>query len=107
METEIRNAPEIELNDALREKLMDLAHSNTAEVRLARRAGIVLLAAGGFDNQTIGELLDAGRVQAGRWRTRYAAGGLTAIEPDLPRGGRKPKVDPAEIVHWPPAPAPQ
>ena len=37
-------------------------------------------------------------MQAGRWRTRYAAGGLTAIEPDLPRGGRKPKVDAAEIV---------
>ena len=94
----MRKAPEIELDVAQRDKLMNLAHSNTTEVRLARRAGIVLLAAGGFDNETIGEMLDVGRVQAGRWRTRYAAGGLAAIERDLPRGGRKPTIDAAEIV---------
>ena len=94
----MRKAPEIELDVAQRDKLMNLAHSNTTEVRLARRAGIVLLAAGGFDNETIGEMLDVGRVQAGRWRTRYAAGGLAAIERDLPRGGRKPTIDAVEIV---------
>ena len=33
-----------------------------------------------------------GRLQAGRWRERYAVGGLQAIEWDLPRGGRKPKM---------------
>jgi transposase len=37
-------------------------------------------------------------VQVGRWRERYAQGGLAAIEHDLPRGGRPPKVDAAEIV---------
>ncbi len=37
-------------------------------------------------------------MQAGRWRTRYAAGELAAIERDLPRGGRKPTIDAAEIV---------
>ena len=46
----------------------------------------------------IGELLGVGRIQVGRWRERYAAGGLRAIEQDLPRSGRKPKIDPAEIV---------
>ncbi len=94
----MRKASVIELDDAQREKLMRLAHSNTAEVRLARRAGIVLLAADGFDNYDIGEMLGVGRVQAGRWRARYAAGGLTAIEKDLPRGGRKRTVNAAEIV---------
>jgi transposase len=94
----MRKASAIELDDAQREKLMRLAQSNTAEVRLARRAGIVLLAADGFDNYDIGEMLDVGRVQVGRWRARYAAGGFKAIEQDLPRGGRKPKADPAEIV---------
>jgi transposase len=78
--------------------LVKLAHSNTTEVRLARRASIVLLAADGLDNHKIGEILGIGRIQAGRWRERYAVGGLKAIEQDLPRGGRKPKVDPAEIV---------
>ncbi len=61
----MRKAPEIELDVAQQKELMNLAHSNTTEVRLARRAGIVLLAAGGFDNETIGEMLDVGRVQAG------------------------------------------
>ena len=41
----MRKASAIELDDAQREKLVKLAHSNTTEVRLARRAGIVLLAA--------------------------------------------------------------
>jgi len=94
----MRKASVIELDDAQREELVRLAHSNTTEVRLARRASIVLLAADGLDNYRIGEILGVGRIQAGRWRERYAAGGLQTIERDLPRGGRKPKIDPAEIV---------
>ena len=42
--------------------------------------------------------LNTGRVQVGRWRTRYAAGGLAAIAQDLPRGGRKPAVDHHRII---------
>ena len=94
----MRVANAIELDDAKRKELMKLAHSNTTEVRLARRAGIILLAADGLDNHKIAELIGVGRIQVGRWRERYLAGGLTAIERDLPRGGRKPKVDAAEIV---------
>ena len=94
----MRVASAIELDDARREKLVKLAHSNTTEVRLARRAGIVLLAADGLDNHKIAELIGVGRIQVGRWRERYLAGGLKAIEQDLPRGGRKPKFDRAEIV---------
>jgi len=94
----MRKAEVIELNDTQREKLVKLAHSNTTEVRLARRASIVLLAADGLSNRQIGEILGVGRIQAGRWRDRYTAGGMQAIQQDLPRGGRKPKMDPAEIV---------
>ena len=94
----MRRAIAIELDEAQWKKLVKLAHSNTTEVRLARRVGIVLLAADGFDNHEIGEMLGVGRVQAGRWRARYATGGFKAIEQDLPRAGRKPTVDPAEIV---------
>ena len=94
----MRVASVIELDDARREKLVKLAQSNTTEVRLARRVGIVLLAADGLDNNKIAELIGVGRIQVGRWRERYAVGGLNAIEQDLPRGGRKPKVAPAEIV---------
>jgi len=94
----MRKASAIELDNTQREVLLRLVQSNTAEVRLARRAGIVLLAADGFDNYDIGEMLGVGRVQVGRWRARYAADGFKGIEQDLPRGGRKPKADPLEIV---------
>lgn len=32
------------------------------------------------------------------WRGRFATGGVQAIESDLPRSGRKPRIDAAEIV---------
>ena len=64
----MRQAIAIELDDALPVKRVKLAQSNTVEVRLARRAGIVLLAADGFDDEDIGEMLGVGRVQVGRWR---------------------------------------
>jgi transposase len=68
-------------------------------VRLARRARIVLLASQGKDNRQIAGELGIGRIQVGRWRERYAKEGMAAIERDLPRGGRKPTVDAARIVH--------
>jgi transposase len=67
-------------------------------MRLSRRARLVLLAAAGHSNREIAAELEIGRVQVGRWRERYVEGGLSAIERDLPRGGRKPRVDAAEIV---------
>ena len=94
----MRVAATIVLNEAERKKLTQLAKSRTTSVRLARRAQIVLLAAAGNPNDAIAEALDIGRVQVGRWRARYAEGGLAAIERDLPRGGRPPKVDAAEVV---------
>ena len=94
----MRHASVIELDDTQRQKLVKLAQSKPTEVRLARRAGIVLLAADGFNNHDIGEMIGVGRVQVGRWRARYAAGGFKAIEQDLPRGGRKARADVIEIV---------
>ena len=94
----MRVAPTIVLNEEERKKLTQLAQSRTASVRLARRAQIVLLAARGKHNDAIAEELGMGRVQVGRWRERYATGGLAAIERDLPRGGRPLKADTAEIV---------
>lgn len=94
----MRAAPTITLSPEEEHKLTRLARSNTTSVRLARRARIVLLAATGMANQAIAAELKIGRVQVGRWRERYAEDGLTGIERDLPRGGRKPKVDAAEIV---------
>ena len=94
----MRAAPTITLSTEEERRLARLARSNTTSVRLARRARIVLLAAAGMANQEIAAELKIGRVQVGRWRERYAEGGLAAIERDLPRGGRQPQVDAAEIV---------
>jgi transposase len=94
----MRVAPTIVLSEEERGKLRQLSKSKTVSVGLARRARIVLLAAAGKQNDAIAEELDIGRVQVGRWRERYAEGGLAAVERDLPRGGRPPKVDAAEVV---------
>ena len=108
----MRVAPEIVLSSNERQRLEKLARSNTSSVRLARRAKMILLAAQGLDNHAIAAQLGVGRVQVGRWRSRYAEGGLEAIEQDLPRGGRKVRVDheriielttqttPANATHW-------
>ena len=94
----MRAAPMIVLSENERKKLTRLAKSRTASVRLARRAQLVLLAAAGLHNEAIARELKIGRVQAGRWRERYAQGGLAAIERDRPRGGRPVQADAAEIV---------
>jgi len=94
----MRVAPEIVLSPDEKKTLEKRARSNTSSVRLARRAKIILLAAQGLDNHAIAAQLDTGRVQVGRWRTRYATGGLDAIVQDLPRGGRKTRVDHQKIV---------
>ena len=94
----MRVAPTITLSTQERSALQKTARSKTVSVREARRAQIVLLAAAGKDNQSIAAELGVGRVQVARWRQRYAMGGWTAIAQDLPRGGRRPTVDAAEIV---------
>lgn len=94
----MRVAPSIELDAEEKRLLTKRANSNTTSVREARRAKIVLLAAQGMTNQEIAEALDIGRVQVGRWRERYAQAGLSGIEKDRPRGGRKQQIDAAEIV---------
>ena len=94
----MRTASVIELTDEQRQQLQRWVRSNTASVRLARRAKIILLAAEGMDNRQIAQELDVGRIQVGRWRERFVEGGLAAIEADLPRSGRKPRINAAEIV---------
>ena len=74
----MRVAATIELSEAERAKLMQLARSKTVSVRLARRAQMVLLAAQGMHNDAIAQQVGVGRVQVGRWRNRYLEGGLEA-----------------------------
>lgn len=94
----MRVATPVQLTSVERRELERLARSKTTSVRLAKRAQIVLLAAAELQNQEIAARLGVGRVQVGRWRDRYAAGGLAAIAHDRPRGGRLVQIDAAEIV---------
>ena len=89
----MRVAPLIELSPEESQRLKRIASSRTVRVREARRAAIVMLAAEGLSNQQIAERLGVGRVQVGRWRTRYAEGGWAAMGQDRPR-----QVDAEEIV---------
>jgi transposase len=83
---QVRVAPTIVLSDDEKAQLTKLARSKMTSVRLAQRARIVLLAAQGLQNKDIAAELRVGRVQVGRWRDRYAQGGIEGIERDLPRG---------------------
>ena len=95
----MRTASVIELTDEQRRQLQRWVRSNTVSVRGgARRAKVVLLAAQGMDNREIARELDIGRIQVGRWRERFAEGGVAAIESDRPRSGRKRRIAAAKIV---------
>ncbi len=94
----MRTASVIELTEEQRQQLQRWTRSSTVSVRLARRARIILLAAEGMDNYRISAELGVGRVQVGRWRKRFAESGLGGIETDLPRSGRKPRINAAKVV---------
>ena len=94
----MREAMAIVVSDEQRTVLESMVRSQTIDVRAARRARIVLLACEGLGDRDKARQLDIGRIQAARWRGRFAAGGVEAILADLPRSGRKPRIDAAEIV---------
>jgi len=94
----MRIAPEIVLTTQERAELMRLVRSRLSSVRLEQRCAIVLLAADGFQNKDIAEMLGIGRIQVARWRQRYAQSRLAGIERDLPRGAPPVRVDVARLV---------
>ena len=94
----MRVALAIELTQEEEAELLGIAQSKLSSVRLAQRAGIVLLAAQGLQDLQIGQALGVDRITAGRWRQRYIDLGLSGIEQDLPRGAPPTKVDAARLV---------
>ncbi len=67
----MRNAADIVLLNLERAKLLQLTQSKTVNVRLARRAQIVLGAADGLDDRAIAAQVGVGRAHVGRWRNRF------------------------------------
>jgi transposase len=79
--------PPLKLRRGDRAQLEARLRSNTIEARAAKRARIILLAADGESNRTIGELVDLHYNQVGMWRSRYEELGLPGLE-DEERPGR-------------------
>lgn len=107
-----RIATEIILTNEEQTELVKLTRSRLTSVRLEQRAGIVLLAADGFQINDIAEILGIGRLQVARWRERCAQNRLAGIERDLSRGASPVTVDvtrlmalttqstPEDATHW-------
>jgi transposase len=88
----MRIAHQISLDSAEKELLKKLSKRRSVSVRLAERSKIVLLAAEGKDNHAIASELGITRQKVGRWRKRYSEDGLSGIEKDSPRPGRRPQI---------------
>src|SRR6266699_124881 len=88
----MRKARSIVLDADTRKELERLSRSRSESVRLAQRSTIVLLAAAGLDNETIGVELGITRQKAGRWRNRFAELGLNGILKEEQRSGRPPVI---------------
>ena len=94
----MKTAVTIMVSEEQRAEMEGMVRSQTIDVRAARRARIILLAGEGKGDREIARELGIGRIQVSRWRNRFAAGGMEAIQADLPRSGRKSHIDSAEIV---------
>lgn len=82
----MRRAPSIILTDQDKQILQRNVRSRSISIRLLERSRIILLSAENLDNQTIAKKLNIRPNTVGRWRTRYADGGLESIIKDKPRG---------------------
>ena len=98
----MRVAPTIELTPEERAKLEAIEKARSRSVRARERAAIVLLAAEGLENNEIARWLGEDKMKVGRWRQRYAKGGLGAILKDKARPGRIPPLSASlksRIIH--------
>jgi transposase len=88
----MRVAARITLSEEQRATLESWSRGRRTPARLVLRAKIVLHAAEGLENREIALKLGTDRESVGRWRSRFAKFGLTGIEKDAPRSGRKPSI---------------
>lgn len=84
----MRRAVAIKLSKEERATLSQWARSRTASRDLVSRAQMILLAAGGWENQAIADQLGVHRVTVAKWRQRFAAERLAGVEHDRPGRGR-------------------
>ena len=84
----MRVAAPVELSPEQITALERMARQRSLPVRLVERARIVLLAAEGLENNQIARRMHITPEKVARWRSRFLAGGITALEKDAPRPGK-------------------
>ena len=84
--------PQIELTVEQKTRLLGWSNGRKSPVRLAERAGIVLLASEGQQDLQIASELSITPKKAAGWRQRFLDKGLAGLEKDAPRPGRNPSI---------------
>jgi transposase len=84
----MRVARPVFLNAEQRKSLEQQARGRSLPARVVERARIVLLTAEGLRDKEIAQELGITPEKAARWRNRFLAGGIAALEKDAPRPGR-------------------
>lgn len=82
----MRLAANITLSDSDRKIPEKNTKSRAVSVRLAECSKIVLLSAEGLENKEIAQRLNIPPNKLGKWRNRFAEGGIKSISKDKPRG---------------------
>ncbi len=85
----------IELTDAEKTKLEQMAHKYTAPYFSVLRTRIVLLAAEGLDNNKIATKFDIPRQIVSKWRKRFFEERIPGLN-DQPRSGRPARFSPQD-----------
>lgn len=83
----MRVAPKVELGQAERSELQQVARSTTSPARDVLRARIALAAEAGMDNRAIAAELGCHQATVGKWRRRLASRGPDGLR-DAPRPGK-------------------
>jgi transposase len=111
----MRVAPPVVLDIRQQRSLEQWARSRSLPARQIERARVVLLAAEGKTDLEISATLGISNQKAARWRKRFLRVGLSGLERDAPRPGRKPAIPatvkeelirkttqskPANATHW-------
>ena len=111
----MRVAPPVVIDNSQKAILEQWARSRSLPARQVERAKVVLLAAEGNTDLEIADQLRIGNHKVARWRKRFLILGLSGLEKDAPRRGRKSAIpvsvklevihkttqcSPANATHW-------
>ena len=80
----MRTAASITLSDSDKKILEKNTRSRVVSIRLSERSKIVLMAAAGLENKVIAQKLNVPPNKVGKWRNRFAEGGIKSISKTSP-----------------------